>query len=426
MKSFPSETAGSTLALHGGEPLLTATMPHFTWPPPVEGLAGKLASYVDSGLPLSIVGRSGVFEELEDRLAALMKVRYAILMSSGTMGLYSAFFALDLCPGDEVISTVYSFHATTTPLLHLGVRIVFCDVEPDTGNIDPEKIEALITDRTKAIVTNHMWGHPVDCRAIRALCHRHGLAWVEDCSHAHFARYEGEFVGGFGDVSVFSLQGNKLLTGGEGGVLLTDSEEIHDRATLLGHSLKRSEQCVKNPRWKEILRTGFGLKFRMHPLAAVMVLHLLNNCCFDWIRQRGETLDYFTRKLEETGFVRGMARRRYVTSMGAHYGFKPRIDFRRLGVAKEWLVAALQAEGLDVDLPGSPPFHRLPIFTDPGFQVGDFVKQTIDPEAFPGADSYYAGIVSLPTFTFPSDRPLIDAYVAAFQKLFHHLQERPR
>ena len=401
-------------------------MPHFTWPPRVEGLAGKIASYIENGNPLSIVGRSGVFAELEDRLATLMKRKYAILMSSGTMGLYSAFFALDLCPGDEVISTVYSFHATATPLLHLGVQIVFCDVEPDTGNIDPEKIESLITDRTKAIVTNHMWGHPVDCRAVRALCDKHGLAWVEDCSHAHFAEYEGQFVGGFGEVSVFSLQGNKLLTGGEGGVLLTDSEEIHDRATLLGHSLKRSEQCVKNLHWKEILRTGFGLKFRMHPLAAVMVLHLLDTCCFDWVRDRGTTLDYFTRKLEETGFVQGMARRSYVTSMGAHYGFKPRIDFRRLGVTKEWLVAALHAEGLDVDLPGSPPFHRLPIFTDPRFQVGNFVKQTLDAGAYPGADSYYAGIVSLPTFTFPSDRPLIDAYAAAFDKLFHHLQEAQR
>ena len=152
-------------------------------------------------------------------MAALHNRRYALLTSSGTMALYSAFFGLDLKPGDEAISTVYSFHATATPLLHLGAKVVFCDVEPDTGNIDPSKLGELINSRTRAVVTNHMWGHPVDVTAMQEICRRHGLAWVEDCSHAHFSGYEGKLVGSFGDVSVFSLQGNKLLTGGEGGII---------------------------------------------------------------------------------------------------------------------------------------------------------------------------------------------------------------
>ncbi len=213
------------LAIHGGTPVISNPKPHFRWPPHVEGLSKVVGDYIESGGKLSIVDRSGIYQQLEDRLCSLMGRKYAILTSSGTMALYSAFFGIDLRPGDEVISTVYSFHATATPLLHLGVKVVFCDVEPDTGNINASQISGLITENTRAIVTNHMWGHPVDVSVIQDICREKGLAWVEDCSHAHFSEYRSRFVGAFGDVAVFSLQGNKLLTGGEGGVLLTNRTE---------------------------------------------------------------------------------------------------------------------------------------------------------------------------------------------------------
>jgi dTDP-4-amino-4,6-dideoxygalactose transaminase len=268
-----------------------------------------------------------------------------------------------------------------------------------------------------------MWGHPVDADAIRSLCDRHGLRWVEDCSHAHFAEYIGRRVGSFGDASVLSLQGNKLLTGGEGGILLTDSQEVYERATLLGHSLKRSEDCVTNPHWRDILRTGFGLKFRIHPLAAVMVLHLLENYCFSWIESRSNVLRYFSDGLEGTGVISPMTRRDYVTSMGAHYGFKPRIDFSALGIERNTFVRAVAAEGVDVTVPGSPPFHRLALFDSNRFPIGTFEKADNSERSFPGADAYYDSIISLPTFTFSEDLPLVDAYIGAFRKVLDNLEE---
>lgn len=411
------------LAICGGRPVIETPKPHFRWPPHIPGLAEEIARYVESGEPLSIVGRSGVFRTLEEKMCALHGRRYGIVTSSGTMALYSAYFGLDLQPGDEVISTVYSFHATSTPLLHLGIRVVFCDVEPDTGNIDAAEIEALITPRTRAIVTNHMWGHPVDIDNVLGVCRKHGIAWVEDCSHAHFSEYKGRYVGSFGDVAVFSLQGNKLLTGGEGGILLTDSTEVYERATLLGHSLKRSEECVNDPRWQDIRRTGFGLKLRMHPLAAVMVLYLLENTCFDWIASRAETLKRFSTGLEATGRVQPMARRDTVTSMGAHYGFKPRIDFGALGVTREKLIAALQAEGVDADVPGSEPFHHLPLFDSKRFLIANFPKADNTNRRFPGADTYYNSILSLPTFTSRTEWPMVDLYVEAFHKVLSELEK---
>lgn len=405
------------LALFGGDPLVTAPMPHFRWPPVVPELAEYVARYIRDGEPLSIAGRSGIYERLENRLCELHHRRYAVLMSSGTMALYSAYFGLGIEPGDEVISTVYSFHATATPLLHLGAKVVFCDVEPDTGNIDPAELEALITPRTKAVVTNHMWGHPVDAVRVAEICRNRGIAWVEDCSHAHFAEHNGRYVGTFGDVAVMSLQGNKLLTGGEGGVLFTDSTEIYERATLLGHSLKRSMDCVGSPVWRDILRTGFGLKFRMHPLSAVIVWHMLEDYCFDWIESRGKTLARFSQGLEDSGLVKGMARRDYVTSMGAHYGFKPRLDFNALGIERARLLEALQAEGLDVTLPGSVPFYELPLFDPHRFPINGFEKHDNSRRSFPGAQAYYNSILSLPTFTFEEQWPLVDGYVEAFGKV---------
>jgi perosamine synthetase len=411
-----------TLALLGGTPVVQHSEPHFQWPPPLPELPAVIARYLVEGGPVSIVDRSGIYGRLEDKLAALHGRQHAVLVSSGTMGLYSAFFALGLEPGDEVISTVYSFQATAAPLLHLGARVVFCDVEPDTGNIDLAQAEALITPRTRLLVTNHMWGHPIEVARARALCDRHGIAWVEDGSHAHFAQHRGEYVGSKGDVAVFSLQGNKLLTGGEGGVLLCDDRQTYERATLLGHNLKRSQQEVLDPRWAPLRRSGFGLKLRIHPLAAVMVEHLLDHHCFAWIEERERSLARFTAGLEATGMVRGMARRPYVTSMGAHYGFKPRLELERLGISRERLIEALQAEGLDVSLPGSVPFDRMALFDSHRFPLHGYAKHDNSGRGFPGADAYYGCILSLPTFTFEHQWPLMDAYVAAFHKVLGQLE----
>ena len=413
----------SDLALFGGPPAVQAPPPHFAWPPPMPELGSVLASYVDGGGPLSIVGRAGVFEQLEDRFCELVDRRFGLLCSSGTMALYSAFFALGLQPGDEVVSTVYSFHATATPLLHLGARVVLCDVEPDTGNIDPDALAELVGPQTRAVVTNHMWGHPVDVDRIRALTTDRGLPWVEDCSHAHFAEHRGRRVGGFGTIAVFSLQGNKLVTGGEGGILLTDDRGLYERATLIGHGMKRAKETVQDPALTPIARTGYGLKLRMHPLAALTALHILDRHCFRWIRERGELLDHFGARLAETGLVQPPARRAYVTSMGAHYGFKPRIDFAALGVPRDRLIEALRAEGLDVSIPGSRPFHQLPLFDADRFHVSGFDKVDHRGRTFPGADVYYGSIVSLPTFTDPSDRPLVDAYAEAFAKVLGRREE---
>lgn len=158
----------------------------YQWPPVIPELGEIVKEYINSGLPLSIADESGIIKKLEQDFATLHGMRYALTVSSGTMALYSAFFAVGLSEGDEVICTAYSYHATAAPLLHLGVRIVFCDVEIDTGNIDATLIESLISSKTKAVITNDQWGHPCNKDKICAICQKYGLIYIEDCSHAHF------------------------------------------------------------------------------------------------------------------------------------------------------------------------------------------------------------------------------------------------
>lgn len=391
-------------------------MEKYRWPPYIPEMGDLVKDYIDQEKPLSIPDESGIIHELECDFVKLHHRKYALAVSSGTMALYSAFFALGLSEEDEVICTAFSYHATAAPLLHFGVKIVFCDVEPDTGNIDTAQIEQLITPKTRAIVTNDQWGHPCDKERVLELCRRHGLRYVEDCSHAHFAQYRGRYVGTFGDVACWSLQGRKLLSGGEGGILLTDDQDLYERAVLLGHNLKRPAQSVKNQIYRPLDRTGYGLKLRMHPLAALMIDHELKNYCFSWIESRARTLEYFQSQLQGT-FLRPMARRDYVTSMGAWYGFMPRLD-PAYKVDREHFIRWMNDQQLQISIPKSRPIPDYALFAPDRFPIGHFTKHSVG--TYLNAQSYYAQIVNIPTFTF-EEYDQIDRYIERileYERLF--------
>ncbi|MGL4862083.1 MAG: aminotransferase class I/II-fold pyridoxal phosphate-dependent enzyme [Cetobacterium sp.] len=386
----------------------------FNWPPKINELGDIVKQYIDLDNPLSIPDDGGIYKDLESEFARLHNRKYALVVSSGTMAIYSAFFGINILPGDEIISTSYSYHATISPALHLGAAIVFCDVEEDTGNIDCNKIEELITSKTKAIISNDQWGHPCDKERILEICKKYSIKYIEDCSHAHFAQYKGIYTGSFGDVACWSLQGNKLLSGGEGGILLTDNQDIYERAVLLGHNLKRPSKSVKNEYYKPLERTGYGLKLRMHPLASLVAYYQLKNYCFNWINSREKTLKYFEEKLEKETFFSKMEKKDYVTSMGAWYGFKPLADFEKLGIDRKHFVSWMKERGFQVDIPKSEVIPNYKLFTDNKFSINNFDKKPLKNE-FINAQKYYEKIVSFPTFTF-EEYDIIDNYINAIKK----------
>ena len=261
--------AGSNLALFGGQPAAPRPV-HEVWPRLTPQLEDCLLAQARNSL--SIYDRSGVVQEFEDAFAGYVGVPRALATSSGTAALHSLYYGAQIGPDDEVICCDYGFFATVTPLLQLGATPVFVDCSPD-GTICVASAEAAITGRTKALMVTHMWGQPARLDALRELCDRNGLLLFEDCSHAHGARFAGEVVGSVGDGAAWSLQSQKTIWAGEGGVLATSLRDLYERALLLGHFNLRALQEIpeSSPNFTRAF-TGTGLKYRAHPLGLALAL----------------------------------------------------------------------------------------------------------------------------------------------------------
>jgi perosamine synthetase len=260
---------GLDLAIHGGRPVAAQPV-HEVWPRLTPDLEARLV--LQARDRLSIYDRSGIVQEFEDAFAGYVGVPRALATSSGTAALHSLYYGARIGPGDEVICCDYGFFATVTPLLQLGATPVFADCSPD-GTISVASAEAAVTDRTKAIMVTHMWGQPAQMEALRALCDKKGLLLFEDCSHAHGARFAGQVVGSLGDGAAWSLQAQKTIWAGEGGVLATGFPDLYERALLLGHFNLRALQEIpeSSPNFASAF-TGTGLKYRAHPLGLALAL----------------------------------------------------------------------------------------------------------------------------------------------------------
>ncbi|MBU3934698.1 aminotransferase class I/II-fold pyridoxal phosphate-dependent enzyme [Patescibacteria group bacterium] len=263
------------LAILGGKKSVDKNPPHFIWPP----IDKKIEKAVVKQLykTISIYDRSGIFQEFEDAFSKYHGKKHALLCSSGTLAIHSMFVSANFKEGDEVICPAYTFFATVTPLLSMGVIPVLCDCD-ENGNIDPKEIKKKITLKTKGVVITHMWGMPCQMDEIVKICKKNNLLLLEDCSHAHGATYKGRVVGSFGDLAAWSLQGPKNITGGEGGILVIDNEEFYYRALLLGHYNKRCKQEI--PKTHSLYKyavTGMGLKYRVHPLAIAIASEIFKD-----------------------------------------------------------------------------------------------------------------------------------------------------
>ncbi len=173
-------------------------------------------------------------KDFESEFAAYCESKYAVGVNSGTDALYLALAALDIADGDEVILPPYTFIATALCISYGGAKPVFVDIEPGTYNLDPQKIEAAITPRTKAIILVHIYGQSANMDEILAIAKKHKLKVIEDSAQAHGARYKGKRIGSMGDVSCFSFYPTKALGAfGDGGMIVTSDENINKKALML-------------------------------------------------------------------------------------------------------------------------------------------------------------------------------------------------
>lgn len=219
--------------------------------------------YVNEAMESGWVSSKGAFlDRFEKEFAAYLGVAHGVSAANGTVALHLAFAALGLGPGDEVIVPTLTYIASVNAITYTGATPVFVDSDPTCWNLDPGLIERAITPRTRAIEVVHLYGHPTDMDPVMEIAARHHLYVVEDAAESHGATYKERLVGAIGTVGSFSFFGNKIITTGEGGMLVTNDDE------LAAHSRHLRGQGVSPTRtyWHDIL----GFNYRMTNIAAAM------------------------------------------------------------------------------------------------------------------------------------------------------------
>ena len=228
--------------------------------------------------------------ELEKQFADFIGIKHAITASSGTTALHLALEALDLKPGDEIITTAFTFIASSNSILFIGGIPIFADISSKTYNIDPDEIRKRITEKTKAILAVHIFGLPSDMKAIREIADEHGLYVIEDCAQSHGAKIDGKHVGTFGDIAAFSLYATKNMISGEGGIVVTNNSELADKVNSIKNHGRDIHGGYNHYR--------IGYNFRMTDMQAAIALVQLKKLP-DMLKARAQNHKIIREELED-------------------------------------------------------------------------------------------------------------------------------
>jgi dTDP-4-amino-4,6-dideoxygalactose transaminase len=393
-----SSTTPSTPAIDGGTPIRERLL---EFSPPVLG-DEEIASVVET-LQSGWLTSGPRAAQLEERFAARAGTPHAVATSSCTAALHLALVAAGMGPGDEVITSSFTWPATTNAIVHTGARPVFADVHPDTLNIDPEAIRAAIGPGTRAILPVHFAGGPCDMDAIMAIAREHALVVVEDAAHAVETTVGDRPVGSIGDFTCFSLYATKSLAGGEGGVVTTASDEAAARLRLL-----RAQGITRDP-WRRQLSRSLGhydlvtpgWKANLADLQAAVALPKFDRLdqLFD---NRLRLVERYDRGLEGLAGVDPIGRPPF--GRHAHHLYVVRIDPALAGGDRDRYAAALMAENIATGL------HFLPVHTLTWY------RDNLPAVTLPATEAAGDSVLSLPLAGAHTESD-IDDVLAALHKL---------
>jgi perosamine synthetase len=331
--------------------------------------------------------------EFEEAVAEFSGTAHAVAVSSGTAALHAAAFALGIGPGDEVIVPPMTFAASSNCILYLGGKPVFVDVEPDTLNIDPQKIEAAITDKTKAIVAVDFAGQPCDHDAIRTIAERHGISVIQDASHSLGAAYKGRPVGSQNELTTFSFHPVKPITTGEGGMIVTDNEDYAEAMRRFrNHGISADyRQRAEKGTWHYEM-TDLGYNYRISDIQCALGLSQLRKLPV-WIQRRQEIAYRYDEAFGELP-IEPLATR--PENSHAYHIYVVRFQERAR------VFTALRDEGIGVNV------HYIPVHLHPYYQQ----HLGTGPGLCPVAEAAYEQIISLPVFPRMTDADIEDVITA--------------
>ncbi|MFB0546590.1 MAG: DegT/DnrJ/EryC1/StrS family aminotransferase, partial [Anaerolineae bacterium] len=288
----------------------------------------------------------------EEGFARFCGAKHGVSVANGTVALHLALKVLGVGPGHEVIVPSLTFVATANAVVYTGAWPVFVDSEPSTWNMDPRGIKAALTPHTKAIIPVHVYGHPVDMDPILDIAREHNLWVIEDAAEAHGAEYKGRKVGSLGHISCFSFYGNKIITTGEGGMLLTDDDELAERARFLkDHAMSKD---------KRYWHPEVGFNYRMTNIQAALGVAQLERI-EEFIRIRRDNARRYNTLLEG---VEGLTLPPEADwALNVYWMYSVLVE-DQYGISRDELMVRLRERGID-----SRPFFY-PIHTMPPYRTG--------------------------------------------------------
>ncbi|MFO7817393.1 MAG: aminotransferase class V-fold PLP-dependent enzyme [Desulfovibrionales bacterium] len=336
----------------------------------------------------------GVTSKLEEKIREWLHIEYALAHCNGSAAMLAAMYGCGIRDGDEVICPSYTWWASVSPALVLGAKPVFCEVNDQNLTLDVQDARKRITSRTKAIVVPHLWGNYADILNLRDIVRGNSskIYLIEDVSHSLGAKIDSMYLGTLGDVAIFSMQAQKILTAGEGGMLITDNQDIYERAVYLGHYERIKE--IKNPEWHKYQKTGGGYKFRIHPLGSALALSQLQDLTARLKKQK-ELNAYFVDRLQELNALSLYNYNPDDFEQGGIINFKARFNAGK--PAEERL------EKLFVKRDYFPLLHKEPFFLEASAQSGGHGR-------LPVTEDLHRSLYSLPVF-LRGDRQSIDHYI---------------
>jgi dTDP-4-amino-4,6-dideoxygalactose transaminase len=423
-------TTTSTLAINGGAPAHTLPAPRY--PTFDHAVFERMEAALADGPPQGLSKAHPIIDELETSLARWHEVDHCLCASSGHGALQSALIGLEVTDGDEVITSPYSWGASVSCILHNDAVPAFADVDAETGLLDPDRLEAALTPRSRAILVPHLYGQPSDMTAIMAFAERHDLFVIEDGSQAHGARHRGRPVGSFGHASGFSTNGVKPLATTEGGYMVTRVADVYWKATISCQHAGRGELIgrASEPGFPDDLRPyidSLVYSYRPNLLPAILTLdHLPRVDAENAARRRNAKA--FARHLEGVGSVR-MPEYDAEDECVFHM-VTLNFDAEHAGVSRDDYLAAIQAEGVPAVSYVERGLHRSPrLIPDSGgprvMWSGALRRSGFDPDALdlPGCEAKVAGSIEIP-FNFPEvDERLMESLAGAFVKVEENLEE---
>jgi dTDP-4-amino-4,6-dideoxygalactose transaminase len=348
-------------------------------------------------------------KRFEEDFAGYLGCRHAIAVNSGTAALHLALDAIGIKEGDEVIVPTMTFAATAEVVLYFKASPVLVDCQPETLNLDPKKIEAAITGKTRAIIPVHMAGQPCDMEPILELARHYNLKVIEDAAHALPAAYHGKKVGTIGDITCFSFYATKTITTGEGGMATTENAEWATRMRMMslhGISLDAWDRYTDKGSWYyEIIHPGY--KYNLTDIAAALGIEQLKRCDQFWEARR-RIASHYHEAFADLPEIRVPAC--LPDTQHAWHLYAIQLNTERLRINHRDFIKALKSLSIGTSV------HFIPLHLHP-FYRESFGYQ---PEDFPEASAAFERIVSLPIYPTMTEADVRDVIVAVRKLILEH------